>query len=120
MNLQDVFLYFNVETSALPQTFQSHLHSLFHQIETEFGAIYAENLELKKNIEELTVKLSSLDTNHLSGDKVEANHSNGSDGQKVTVCSSGLLKIRYILKFGIFQSQINLHLFLIVLFYYCI
>ena len=63
---------------------RSQLHSLFEQIEAEFSSMYAENLELKKNVAELNEKLSSLDAVQLSSvDKNEANHSNGTDNHKV-------------------------------------
>ena len=72
------------ENPELPRRMQNHLHSLFEQIETEFSLIYAENMELKKNVAELNEKLNSLD-NQLSTDKGEANHSNGTDNHKVII-----------------------------------
>ena len=88
----DIFLSI-LDSTSLPKTVRNHLHSLFDQIETEFSAMYAENVELKKNVRELTEKLNNLDSNHLSGDKVEANQSNGSDGQKVNNSNKILSKV---------------------------
>ena len=73
------------DNPELPRPIRTHLHTLFEQIESEFGAMYAENMELKKNVAELTEKLNSLDSAQLSGDKVDANYSNGSDAQKVSL-----------------------------------
>ena len=62
---------------------RNHLHSLFEQIEAEFSSMYAENMELKKNVAELTEKLNNADPPQLSSDKNEAIHSNGSETHKV-------------------------------------
>ena len=47
---------------TLPHHLQNRLHMLFRQIEEEFTDMYAENLELRKTIDNLNNKLSKLDT----------------------------------------------------------
>ncbi|CAK8689068.1 unnamed protein product [Clavelina lepadiformis] len=85
-------------STVLPCRIRTRLHDLFEQIETEFGVVYSENMELRKTISALNEKLSSLDSGQMQSEKAETTNSNGSEIQKSMKNKSGSSQLSQKLK----------------------